>query len=161
MNPAQTVRLFKIIGLAVAIAAPAEGLRRVAYADLANPALMTACYGSTHGVKAGQQFSLAECHQRLSYDMAKAIEYVDRCAPGLPDNVVAALADAVFNLGPAIVCDKSRSTLARLLAEGRVAEACEQLPRWNKARVGGVMVPLPGLTARREAERRLCLTGSM
>ena len=38
--------------------------------------------------------------------------------------------------------------------------ACNQLPRWDNARIAGVLVPLPGLTKRRAAERTLCLQGS-
>jgi GH24 family phage-related lysozyme (muramidase) len=34
-----------------------------------------------------------------------------------------------------------------------------QLPRWNKARIAGVAVALPGLTKRRNAEMTLCMKG--
>ena len=77
--------------------------------------------------------------------------------PGLPDHVLAAFADAVYNIGPRIACDSSRSNAARLLKSGRHKDACRELPKWNKASVGGSMVPLPGLTKRRAAEMTLCL----
>jgi len=85
--------------------------------------------------------------------MRVAINTVEKCVPGLPDNVLAAFADAVYNMGPKIACDTSKSTAARLLKAGKIEEACKQLPKWNKA--GGV--PLPGLTKRRNAEMEVCL----
>jgi GH24 family phage-related lysozyme (muramidase) len=121
--------------------------------------LLTVCYGSTRNVEAGKTYSLAECRARLDADMQLAVEAVERCAPGLPEPALAAFADAVYNLGPRIVCDQRGSTAARLLAAGQVAEACQQLPRWNKAIVAGVPIALPGLTKRRERERVLCLQG--
>jgi GH24 family phage-related lysozyme (muramidase) len=64
----------------------------------------------------------------------------------------------VFNLGPTIVCNTEASTAARLLKSGKLIDACEELPKWNKARVAGQLVELPGLTTRRERERKLCLS---
>ena len=140
--------------LATAIAIPAEGLRQVAYYD--PPGILTVCYGSTTNVLAGKVYSLAECRERLDRDMMDAVLMVDRCAPGLPEPALAAFADAVYNIGPKIVCSQSQSTAARMLAAGDLRGACGQLSRWDRARVAGLMVPLPGLTKRRAAERALC-----
>ena len=140
--------------LATALAIPAEGLRQVAYYD--PPGILTVCYGSTTAVLAGKVYSLAECRERLDRDMMDAVLMVDRCAPGLPEQALAAFADAVYNIGPKIVCSQSQSTAARMLAAGDLRGACGQLSRWDRARVAGVMVPLPGLTKRRAAERALC-----
>ena len=148
-------RRYAVAALAVAIAIPAEGLRQWAYRD--PPGILTVCYGSTTDVQAGRRYSLEECRARLDADMGAAVDAVERCVPGLPVNVHAAFADAVYNIGPRIVCDTRSSTAARLLRAGRIAEACEQLPRWNRATVAGVSVVLPGLTKRRAAERDLCL----
>ena len=148
-------RRYAVAALAVAIAIPAEGLRQWAYRD--PPGILTVCYGSTTDVQAGRRYSLEECRARLDADMGAAVDAVERCAPGLPVNVHAAFADAVYNIGPRIACDTRTSTAARLLRAGRIAEACEQLPRWNRATVAGVSVVLPGLTKRRAAERDLCL----
>ena len=49
--------------------------------------------------------------------------------------------------------------VARLLATKQWRQACDELPRWDKARVGGALVALPGLTKRRAAEREVCLAG--
>ena len=147
-------RLFAAAALATAIAIPAEGFRQWAYKDIANPRLLTVCYGTTgNDVVAGRKYSLQECRAFLDRDMLKAVQTVEQCHPGLPENVLAAFSDAVYNLGPSVACE---STAARLLRSGKVIEACDQLPRWNKAKVAGVYVELPGLTKRREAERRLC-----
>lgn len=146
-----------IAAIATAIAVPAEGLRQVAYYD--PPGILTVCYGSTTNVEAGKTYSLAECRARLDADMLAAVETVDRCVPGLGDNQLAAFADAVYNMGPTIACNTKKSTAARLLKAGKIAEACVQLPRWNKARIAGVAVALPGLTKRRNAEMILCMKG--
>lgn len=146
--------------LATAIAVPAEGIRRVAYYD--PPGILTVCRGHTGpDVVKGKKYSLAECDGLLNADMLKAIGMVERCIPGLPEPVLAAFGDAVYNLGPRIVCDPSKSTAARLLTAGDVAGACNQLPRWNRTTVAGVSVELPGLTKRRAQEQHLCLTGEM
>ncbi len=148
-------RVAAAAAIATALAIPAEGLRQFAYYD--PPGILTVCYGSTTDVVKGKKYSLEECRQRLDADMLKAIETVDRCVPGLPANKLAAFGDAVYNMGPTIACNTKQSTAARLLASGQLDAACDQLPRWNKARVAGVMVELPGLTKRRAAERAVCL----
>jgi lysozyme len=144
------------MALAVAIAVPAEGLRQWAYRDA--PGILTVCFGHTGNVQKGRKYSLDECKALLNADMTHAVDTVEKCQPGLPEPVLAAFSDAVFNIGPRIVCDPKNSTAARLLAQGRIPEACEQLPRWNKSNVGGVLVELPGLTKRRAKERELCLS---
>ncbi len=148
-------RVVVAAALATAIAIPAEGLRQWAYLD--PPGILTVCYGSTTNVQRGKKYSLDECKARLDADMLNAVLTVERCAPSLPVNALAAFADAVYNIGPRIVCDPAKSTAARLLRAGDVQGACNQLPRWNRAVVAGVSVPLPGLTKRRAAERELCL----
>ena len=150
-------RTIAILGIAAAVAAPFEGLRQYAYYD--PPGVLTVCYGHTKKVIKGRKYSIEECKALLTADMTEAVNYVERCAPGLPVHTAAALADAVFNLGPKVVCDTNASTLARLLKAGDVAGACNQLPRWSYAKVAGRSVQLPGLVKRREAERSMCLEG--
>ena len=143
-----------VLSIAAAIAAPAEGLRRVAYYD--PPGILTVCLGHTGpDVIKGKEYSIAECNEFFTQDMRNAIEQVEKCHPGLPSNVHAAFADAVFNLGPSVACD---STATRYLSAGKIELACRELPRWNKARIAGVLVPLPGLTKRRNVEMDVCLS---
>lgn len=144
---------------AIAIAVPAEGIRQIAYGDIAQPSLLTVCYGETHDVVPGKVYSIAECKAMLNTSMQQAVETVEKCRPGLPVHTLAAFADAVYNMGPTVACDTRRSTAARMLADGRIGEACMELLKWTKARVAGVMVELPGLKKRRRAEVTLCLRG--
>ena len=157
MNDSQK-RIAAATAIATALAIPAEGLRQWAYYD--PPGILTVCRGHTGSdIDPKKQYSIAECDQFLSDDMRNAISAVERCIPGLPAPVLAAFADAVFNMGPTIACNQKKSTAARLLATGRIKEACQQLPRWDKASVAGMLVSLPGLTKRRNSEMQVCLQG--
>jgi len=140
---------------AVLIAKPAEGLYHYGYYD--PPGVLTVCWGSTGNVIKNKYYSLDECDTLINEDMGKAIDQVDRCQPGLPVKVLAAFGDAVFNMGPTIACNTKQSTAARYLAAKQYVAACNQLPRWDKAKVAGYYITLPGLTKRRLAERDLCL----
>ena len=144
--------------LAVCIIAPAEGLRQKVYRDPVG--IPTFCFGETQNPVWGKTYPVAECQALLSSRTVEFVETVEACAPGLPPEVVAAFASAAYNIGPTIVCSKTGSTAARYLRDGRLIDACNQLPRWDKARVAGVLVALPGLTKRREVERQLCLKGA-
>ncbi len=160
MDP-QSDRSRRIAGgtaLAIALAVPAEGIRQWAYYD--PPGILTVCYGHTGpDVRKGVKYELSECKALLTEDMRGAVEQVERCAPGLPEPALAAFSDAVFNMGPKIACNTKSSAAARYLALGQIEAACNQLPNWNRAKVAGVSVPLPGLTTRRAKERALCLQG--
>ena len=145
-----------IAAIAMTLAIPAEGLRQYAYYD--PPGVLTVCYGTTgKDVIKGKKYSLEECRAFLERDMLEAVTIVERCHPGLPDKVLAAFSDAVYNIGPNVACN---STANKYLKAGDYVAACNELPKWNKARVAGQMVALPGLTKRREAERQLCLEGA-
>lgn len=151
-------RVAAAAAIATAIAVPAEGLRQLAYYD--PPGILTVCYGHTGpDVIKSREYALDECKALLTKDMLYAINAVEDCVPGLPVPVLAAFGDAALNLGPKIACNKTSSTAARMLAVGNLEGACNQLPRWDKARVMGVSVALPGLTKRRAREQALCLTG--
>lgn len=145
------------LAIATAIAIPAEGLRQWAYLD--PPGIPTICFGSTRGVKMGDFRTVPECKALLTKEMSDVIQAVDTCRPGLPVNVLAAFSDASYNLGTKVACDGRESTAARMLAAGDLVGACNQLPRWNKARVLGMMIALPGLTTRRALDQRVCLEG--
>ena len=153
---ARAKRLGAVAAIATALAIPAEGIRQFAYYD--PPGILTVCYGHTGaGVRAGVKYTLDECKTLLTEDMRTAVEIVERCHPSLPENVHAAFGDAVFNMGATIACNPQESRAARYLYANELEAACNELPKWNKARVAGVLVPLPGLTKRRSAERQLCL----
>lgn len=158
-NRSPKTKIGVAVALAVAIAAPAEGLRQTAYKDPVG--ILTVCYGYTGSdIKTNVTYTKEQCRALLDSEMLLAIDTVDRCVPGLPVEVLAAFGDAVYNMGPKIACDTRASTAARLLRAGKIADACEQLPRWDKAIIGGVPVTLPGLTKRRLVEKELCLEGA-
>lgn len=151
MDSQGTKRYAAILGAAAALAAGFEGLRQYAYYDpRPGDAILTVCYGSTTNVQSGKKYTVEECKQRLADDMLDAVRTVERCHPNLPDNVLIAFSDAVYNIGPKVACN---STASRYLSQGDYDAACKQLPRWNKS--NGIV--LPGLTRRRNAEMELCL----
>jgi lysozyme len=142
--------------LACCIAAPCEGMRQYVYKDPVG--IPTYCFGETRNPVLGKRYSIDECKGLLTVRMQEAVDQVARCAPSAPVSVLAAFGSAVYNLGPTLACDPTRSTAARLLSAGQWPQACEQLPRWNKATTpGGFLITLPGLTKRRLVERDECL----
>ena len=142
--------------LACGIAAPCEGLRQYVYKDPVG--IPTYCFGETKNPIPGKHYTTEECKALLNDHMLQAVDQVERCAPDAPISVLGAFGSAVYNLGPRLACDPAHSTAARLLSEGKWPEACEQLPKWNKATApGGVLITLPGLTKRRLMERDACL----
>jgi len=68
---------------------------------------------------------------------------------------LAAMTSLAYNVG---VTALSRSTVLRLHNAGDHAGAARAFALWNKARVGGQLQPLRGLTARRAREAALYLT---
>ncbi|CAB4130921.1 Glycoside hydrolase, family 24 [uncultured Caudovirales phage] len=153
---AEPSRRSRAVALAVALAMPAEGLRQIAYRDPVG--IPTICFGSTKGVKMGDTATIDQCKALLTEEMIAAVVQVEKCVPDAPVPVLAAFADAVYNMGPSIACNTHGSTAARLLKAGDWTAACQQLASWNKAKVAGVFVPLPGLAKRRKAEEELCLS---
>ena len=147
-------RYAAILGAAATLAAGFEGLRQYAYYDpRPGDAILTVCYGSTTDVQKGKKYSIEECKSRLEADMTEAVRIVEKCHPGLPDNVLIAFSDAVYNIGPKVACN---STASKYLAQKNYEAACKELPKWNKS--NGVV--LPGLTRRRNAEMAICLEPS-
>jgi len=140
-----------ILAIAGVLGTYHEGTRHNAYADVGG--VWTICQGHTQGVRPGDTASDEQCRAYLEADMAAAYADVKRCIT-FPMTLAqqAAFTDAVYNIGPSVICG---STLQRLANAGDVRGACEQLLRWNKAN-GRV---LPGLVARRQAERDLCVEG--
>lgn len=130
----------------------AESCRRDPYVCPAG--ILTDGIGNTHGVVDGTR----KTNQQIAADWQKNIleaeSCVDKYAGGkkLPDNAFSAAVSIAFNAG----CPKIQaSTMFQLFRAGNIQAACEQFPRWVYS--GGKV--LPGLVARREKERELCLSG--
>lgn len=157
-----------ILGAAVAIGpvvhhfepAPTQAGLSVAYWD-AFGKVWTICDGHTRGVKEGDQATPEQCAAFSLQDRLVAAQTVHRCLPMLtnPDHL-GALADAVYNLGPAVVCG---STLQDRALVGDYYGMCMQLTDakgrdgwpdgWTRA--GGQR--LKGLVLRRIYDRDWCL----
>lgn len=91
----------------------------------------------------------------LRADLLDACRNVQLLVPRpLSDGQFGALASFAFNVGGNAL---AKSTLLRKLLAGDTAGAADQFLVWNKARVNGVLQPLPGLTRRRKAERAMFL----
>ncbi len=154
----KTVATASIVAALAAFAMTEEGTRYIPYYDPAS--ILTVCQGHTGAdIVKNKKYTSVECAKFLNEDAKEALEIVANCVPHeLPDNVFIAFGDAVFNIGPKVACDPQQSYAARYLQAGDYKRACNELPKWNKARVAGVLVPLPGLTKRRLREQKFCLT---
>ncbi|MFA7604541.1 MAG: glycoside hydrolase family protein [Novosphingobium sp.] len=129
-----------------------------AYLDAVGVA--TACDGITRGVKLGQTYTEAQCSQMLILELLETAQRVKACSPGLflPgwEGARVAAVSLAYNIGYPRFCT---STANKWFRAGQLSRACDAFLLWNKGRVKGVLTVLPGLKARRERERKLCLGG--
>lgn len=140
--------------LAVAFVGGWEGLRLKAYKDPIG--IWTVCYGETKGVRAGMQYTKAECEnmfvesglKRHEAGMRKCLKDPD----SIPTKSYVAFLSLTYNIGTGGFC---KSSVAKLINEGEIKAACYRLTAFNKA--GGRV--LKGLVNRRAAEKKLCLEG--
>lgn len=115
--------------------------------------VLTIGWGHTAGVKDGQTATIEQCEEWLQDDLNDAGKILQRYVNvPLTQAQFDALASFIFNLGEGSF---RNSTLLKKLNQGLYDEVPEQLARWNKARVDGVLTPLKGLTRRRAAEAAL------
>lgn len=122
-----------------------EGLKLEAY--LCSAGVPTIGWGHTKDVKLGDVITLEQAEEFFLEDWEEASQAVYKLVKvPLTENQLGALISFVFNLGYG---NLQKSTLLRLLNEGKYLEASNQFPRWNKA--NGVVVP--GLTNRRLEEK--------
>ncbi|MCO1382558.1 lysozyme [Burkholderia multivorans] len=133
-----------------------EGLELVARPDPIG--IITACYGDTKNVRAGQRFTPAECRARLEQRLIEHAEPVLKCTPGLKGHTfqLAAAISFAYNVGAGAYCG---STTAKRFNAGDWKGACRALNEADNGRqqwvtAGGRV--LPGLVKRRAEERALC-----
>ena len=128
------------------------------YLDIAG--VPTACDGITKGIRLGQVYTEAQCAALLERELVIHAQGVMNCSPGLQGEgrayQRAAAVSLAYNIGVAGYCG---STAARRFNAGQYRAGCDAFMPWDKARVGGVLRPVQGLTNRRKRERALCLTG--
>ena len=143
---------------AIALVGGFEGLRNYAYRDPVG--IPTICFGETRGVHMGDYKTTAACKAMLGDRLAGFEIDMRRCLKdpdGVPDKAYMAALSLTYNIGPGNFCG---STVRKRFDAGNIKGACDAFLSWNKARVAGVLVPLPGLTKRRQKERALCLEGA-
>lgn len=132
-----------------------EGLETESYPDPGNRVTgepWTIGYGHTRGVRRGDTCTEAQATEWLRADLLAAEGAVRHLVDvPLTQMQFDALASFVFNVGPAAF---GNSTLLRLLNAGDAVGAAEQFKRWTRGADG----VLPGLVARRAAERDLFLS---
>ncbi|MBX4908345.1 MULTISPECIES: lysozyme [Rhizobium] len=140
--------------MAVALVGSFEGLRQHAYPDPATQGQpWTICYGSTNGVKPGDHKTVGECRALLSLELQRYANGIEQCVTvPLPDARFVALTSFAYNVGIRAACG---SSAVKLINQGRPAEGCEALLKWNRA----AGITFPGLTRRRQKERAFCLEG--
>ena len=130
-----------------------EGLRLDAYKCPAGK--LSIGYGHTGAdVYPGEHIDEATAEDILAHDLEKFSRAVDAMTEDCNENQFSAMVSLAYNTG---LQNFATSSVRRLHNAGRCAEAANAFLLWNKARVGGVLSPLPGLTKRREAERELYL----
>ena len=126
-----------------------EGLRLKAYQDAVG--VWTIGYGTTRGVRPGQEISEAQAEALLKTDLTRFERDVNQAVRvSINDNQFAALVSFTYNVGSGAL---RSSTLLRKLNSRDIYGAANEFPRWNRA--GGRV--LAGLTRRRNAERALFL----
>src|SRR5690606_3402551 len=135
-----------------------EGVEPCVYKDVAGLDTVGAGHLITPEEKASGRFSNGclsdeEINDLLIEDLDRIQRSVRGC---VTQPVTQAQYDAMismaYNIGPTAFCN---STMVKKLNEGSYEEVPNQMLRWNKARVGGTLQEVSGLTRRRVAEARL------
>lgn len=120
-----------ILALAALLARPDHERRELTTYWDALGQVYTACAGVTgEGVIPGKTYTVAECEALETRYIRRMYERMGRCVPRarLAFHEIKAWGHFAYNVGEATFC---KSTAARLLNEGRNAEACKQIPRWR------------------------------
>lgn len=127
-----------------------EGLRTKAYLDPVG--IWTVGYGSTgNDVFPNQVITVYQAEQLLIKDLGRFETYVDRTINrSLKWHEFDALVSFTFNVGYRI-----KNELKFAVNIGNTAVATMKLKQYNKAKVNGIYIVLPGLTKRRNAETYL------
>lgn len=141
------------------VSLPAEGLVLAPYSDPVG--LVTTCTGHlvVKGETVKKSYTEEECMQIFAADWKKHLAELDKLAKQKNIKFASewqrqALNDFTFNVG---IGNVQSSTLIKLLSQGEHKQACQQLTRWTKGKVKGVMVTLKGLVTRRDKTMPYCM----
>lgn len=108
-------------------------------------------FGTTEGVKLGDKTTPHAALGRALRDVSKFEGAIKRCVTvPLYQYEYDSLVSFSYNIGPTAFCN---STLVKKLNAGEYRAACMEILRWDKFRGQ----TLPGLSIRREGEKRMCL----
>ena len=133
-----------------------EGLRLDAYQDVAG--IWTIGYGHIKTAKPGMKITEQQAEALLRDDLKDAEKGVQSPVKvDLSDNEYSALVSLVFNIGRTAF---GKSTAVKALNRNDRMAAADAIELWNKSSVGGKKVVIPGLVARRAAEKALFLAPS-
>lgn len=132
-----------------------EGMVRTAYVDPVG--VVTVCAGHTRTAKLGQRLSAEDCERLLREDLTHAERAIKRLVRvPVTQEQYDALVSWTFNFGEG---NLAKSTLLRKINANDCWGAGAEFPKWNKGRVNGQLVVLPGLVKRRADERRAWESG--
>lgn len=149
MGVRNTKQATQAVALAAAFLIGYEGLKHTPYLDTGN--VPTVCVGHTDNVDMRRIYTMPECYSLLDKDTLIAAKAVDRLVDvPINENEKIAYISFVFNVGEGAF---AKSTMRKLLNQGRYEEACRQFPRW----VYDNGKKLRGLVTRREGEMKKCL----
>lgn len=146
------------VAIFLTMATAAEGYQRVARHEPGDPPHVITCgFGETNyddpHLREGDICSISKSKQMLANNAIKYDRQAQRVIPKLaqfPPHRRAAIVDFTYNVGSGTL---ARSSVARYLNEGRVAEGCAALKKYNRAN-GKV---LRGLIKRRKIEYDNCM----
>ena len=135
-----------------------EGFRAHAYRDTDGTPVIGYGLSQVGGrkVQMGDRISIHQAEAALKAEVHAMQEQIKSIVTvELDSHQLGALTSFAFNTG---FYNLKRSTLLRKLNAGDRHGAANEFLRWNKAHSGGRLVPMAGLTRRRQAERQLFLT---
>ena len=146
---------FALFVAAVAFVGGWEGMRTKAYLDAVK--VPTVCFGETRGVKLTDKYTEKQCKEMLGNGLVEFEMGMRKCLrnpDSIPDGPYIAALSLSYNIGTGAFC---RSSVRKLLDAGQIRQACDAFRKFTRA--GGMR--LQGLVNRREAERAICLKGSV
>lgn len=138
-----------------------EGTELKPYKDIAG--VLTVCNGYTGpDIVKDKVYGKQECDALLKQSLTSHGKAVLACVKvPLNQNQYNAFTSLTYNVGAGNFCRSGlpkNKYLIDVLNEGRYTDACDRILAYNKARINGKLVPVFGLTKRRQAERAMCLT---
>lgn len=148
----------KASGNAIALIKHFEGLRLKAYQDVRG--VWTIGWGHTgDDIEGPRVITRSEAERLLVDDLTYHERKLFKFLLKKPQqHEFDAMLSWMFNVGDGAA---QKSTLIRMYNLGQTKEASAEFLRWNKIRRGGKIQAVAGLTARRQVERELFLTGKL